>query len=528
MAACSSQQLFDPVAEPDPSDVEGPVTDTVVAPELDDPSIPVRTFVLQAQVRVPTVLDGVVEARPDVPLGDMPLADVGVIMLNEELTEIRWSGRSAGGTVDVPLTALPGTLVVVADGSPHSDISVIDCPLADCDESAVWSYAWPVNEESPATLTMSSTEAAAGAFHIQDALRAAESFFRSWSGPRSLEPLRARWEPGSDTQCGTSCFTGSGSAEIFVYAVQGDTDEFDRQILMHEYGHFLEDAVLANNTTGGFHDGSPAPAALAFSEGFCTGFATAASGLSTYVDSSLQGGAWAEYGPGSRLPATEPSPAARHSEETIAGIFADLLSDRSGAFAESLRQIMGSVDPMAPFRRYAPGFDVGDFMDLLRCTSQDDQAVREYAAGWGFELREPVEDCPLAVRAPTPPSPDGAPHQSPITPMRVSSRQSDGQVILLVEARTTVEDLDILVQPEEGEPALATEASDIESGWEWKRTFTPSEAATTRIRLTIRMPGGATYFYSAAVAPAEPLLAVLPPLQRLPDGRLVRLDRADL
>lgn len=66
-----------------------------------------------------------------------------------------------------------------------------------------------------------------------------------------------------------------------------DTDHFDNSIILHEYGHFLEDVYGKTDSPGGYHNGSSIiDPRLAWSEGFTNSFQGAALGKNFYLDTA--------------------------------------------------------------------------------------------------------------------------------------------------------------------------------------------------------------------------------------------------
>jgi hypothetical protein len=298
---------------------------------------------------------------------------------------------------------------------------------------------------------------------------------------------------------------------------------------MHEYTHFLEHDVFGSNGVGGFHDGSPAPPALAFSEGLCTGFASAASGSLEYIDTALLGGAYARYAQSSRLVPDGQSPADRYSEETVAAFIASLFGPDGAEFHDAIGRLLMEQESFALFRRYAPGFDIGDFFDLLRCRHDTPDAVERLAESWGFQLRAPFE-CPAgAALAPVRDATTGS-QRSPITPLGLTLVPSaDGPGGILVRVKTDIAELVVervsLTDGDDSEVLLREEG--LERGWSWSWTI-PSEAVarSSFLSVTMTMPGGAVYTHTGALRSADSLLAVLPPVVTSPEGRRLRLGPA--
>ncbi|MCB0370263.1 MAG: hypothetical protein KDD45_12780, partial [Bdellovibrionales bacterium] len=66
-----------------------------------------------------------------------------------------------------------------------------------------------------------------------------------------------------------------------------DTDHFDNSVIIHEYGHFLEDIYGKTDSPGGYHNGDAViDPRLAWSEGWANFFQAAVFGNSYYVDTS--------------------------------------------------------------------------------------------------------------------------------------------------------------------------------------------------------------------------------------------------
>lgn len=66
-----------------------------------------------------------------------------------------------------------------------------------------------------------------------------------------------------------------------------DTDHFDNSIILHEYGHFIEDVLTETDSPGGNHNGdSIIDPRLAWSEGWGNFFQAAVTGDGRYIDTS--------------------------------------------------------------------------------------------------------------------------------------------------------------------------------------------------------------------------------------------------
>ena len=110
-------------------------------------------------------------------------------------------------------------------------------------------------------LTIASSLSAAGAFNILDVMTAAGEFVTFLEGA-SPSLLNIFWTEGTSRfgtyYCtaydSTDCVLGKG---IYVLGGSsfggGDTDEYDDDVLWHEYGHFAADAFSRDDSPGGYH-----------------------------------------------------------------------------------------------------------------------------------------------------------------------------------------------------------------------------------------------------------------------------------
>jgi hypothetical protein len=90
-------------------------------------------------------------------------------------------------------------------------------------------------------------------------------------------------------EIGTTSFTRiSGVPTILVLGNENnDTDEYDKHVIVHEFGHYVEDILGRNDSIGGSHSLSQRlDPRLAFSEGWSNAFSGAVLGDSFYRDSS--------------------------------------------------------------------------------------------------------------------------------------------------------------------------------------------------------------------------------------------------
>lgn len=124
-----------------------------------------------------------------------------------------------------------------------------------------------------------------GAFNIFDQFVTAYDFSIESFGERP-SPITVLWAPGANTLCNTSCY---GRRNIYILGVPQDTDEYDDAVLLHEFGHFVEDVMSRSDSPGGFHDGRPTDPRLAWGEGYGTYFGGELADSSEYYDGNAGG-----------------------------------------------------------------------------------------------------------------------------------------------------------------------------------------------------------------------------------------------
>ena len=117
--------------------------------------------------------------------------------------------------------------------------------------------------------------------------------------PSGLPVCKVNWssrnrpEPGdlSDGQVQTSHFS-HGDSELYILGfAEADTDEFDWHIMIHEFGHWIQDHRFRSDRAGGEHSiGDSKDPRLAFSEGFGNAIGGLALGDPVYKDTAVPDG----------------------------------------------------------------------------------------------------------------------------------------------------------------------------------------------------------------------------------------------
>lgn len=140
-----------------------------------------------------------------------------------------------------------------------------------------------------------------GAFHILASIYKANQYIRTQTNDANFvaEKVSVFWKAGFNPYSyfgypnNLLSFYKPGERKLFILGGkdgnvnQIDTDHFDTSVVLHEYGHFLEDVYGKTDSPGGYHNGDAViDPRLAWSEGFANFFQAAAQGTNRYLDTS--------------------------------------------------------------------------------------------------------------------------------------------------------------------------------------------------------------------------------------------------
>lgn len=142
-----------------------------------------------------------------------------------------------------------------------------------------------------ANISIQATSPAAGAFNILDGFASAAQFVQSLSG--SYPPaLTAYWQTGNSKGtyfCSSSPdpYCPYGEA-IYILNSNGDTDEYDDDVLWHEFGHFIASKYSKDDSPGGVHylASNDMDLRLSWSEGWGDSFPSA---VKSWLNSTAPG-----------------------------------------------------------------------------------------------------------------------------------------------------------------------------------------------------------------------------------------------
>jgi len=186
--------------------------------------------------------------------------------------------------------------------------SVLDKPLSNQYYSLTKNVV-PNADQSVGNLTASASgKTIAGAFNILDQLLFSNDYLRSTAGNCSAvnsgctnftvaPKVSAYWSPGFNPNSyfnapssGLSFYLPGYSRLFILGGINGDmdhsdTDHFDNSVIIHEYGHFLEDSMFQSDSPGGAHNGMRIiDPRLAWSEGWGNFFQAAVTNHPGYTD----------------------------------------------------------------------------------------------------------------------------------------------------------------------------------------------------------------------------------------------------
>ncbi len=166
---------------------------------------------------------------------------------------------------------------------------------------------------------------AAAPFAILDSMYSASKAFldvRTFTYPA----LTVYWSPKNTSQSGdktlgfitTSHYSSSVNAIYILGKNKVDTDEFDKQVIVHEWVHYFQSKLSRSDSPGGSHSsGDIADPRLSFGEGSATAIAAMVMNDPLYVD-SLWSGAGTLYAFGQSVE-TAPSP----TDDPNPGVFSE-------------------------------------------------------------------------------------------------------------------------------------------------------------------------------------------------------------
>ena len=222
------------------------------------------------------------------------IAFAEVIVTNSSGTVIQCSNTDATGGISFQIDKTAGTYTITVNSRGYNSklkASVLSDPTSNAVYSISKSFSLTGAETSPyasgqtlqAFARISESPSLTGAaFHILYDIYLANDYIRTQTSTPSFvaEKVTAYWtqgfNPGSyvGVSSGLSFYL-QGQRELYILGgangntKTADTDHFDDSVIIHEYGHFLEDVYGKSTSPGGSHNGNfVIDPRLAWSEGW--------------------------------------------------------------------------------------------------------------------------------------------------------------------------------------------------------------------------------------------------------------------
>jgi len=348
--------------------------------------------VASATVPVP-VLDehGLLPPRGLHPHEDVVLAFTEVIAVDRQSGEVVAAAvTDAVGAAELEIAQGRDTVVlyVTTAATPARPVEIRDCPQT-CSETrgvgAVYAYGTAPATDGTTQIAIRPDNDVLGAFAVRAVVVRGYELVENYTDT-PLPRLDVQWRMGSNTQCRTSCFDRTrATPTIFLLGTVDDTDEFDRHIVAHEFGHFVEHAVMQTRSVGGYHDGTPIRGDLAWSEGFSTWLGAWVVGDPIYIDTERDGGAWYDYSE-SWTRALDPSDRDQEVSEDLVTEVLARLAEREGTaavFDVLVHHLPAAIRRTGTLRQP----DLRDFVDGWICRGHDAAVLQDVVvSNHGFPL----------------------------------------------------------------------------------------------------------------------------------------------
>ena len=202
-----------------------------------------------------------------------PVRFVKVEFYNENTHFITGGITDSKGQVTASLPSKADILVSVISELKQENVSLSVMDMA-ANHYSVYDRIDLSAADDLISLDISLKTGAAGAFNILDIYSVASEFTHTFN-PSANITLATYWEEGFNKGSffctngdDSDCVNGKG---IYVLSIPGDdTDEFDDDVLWHEFGHYIASEVSRDDSPGGCHyfDMNDLDLRLAWSEGW--------------------------------------------------------------------------------------------------------------------------------------------------------------------------------------------------------------------------------------------------------------------
>ncbi len=222
----------------------------------------------------------------------------------------------------------------------------------------------------------------AGALNVVDTVWDAAALIAAHTERRPPQ-LTFTWSPGRSFPCG-SCYRENN---IDLGGGYEDPDEFDDDIILHEFGHFFFDTMSRDSNPGGRHNGERLDPLLAFGEGAATFFSAMVRNSAEYTDYRL---GWVRHfdiehdsdpdywGTADGLLTGEVS------EYLVAGLMWDLLDppdddDQQIPIETHFAALLDGLPALHRRDVGIPGVDLADWLSAIGCSQHTREVATEGA-----------------------------------------------------------------------------------------------------------------------------------------------------
>ena len=179
-----------------------------------------------------------------------------------------------------PVSAIYMRLFAETTGASNPPVRVMDVNTAAGFTVAGADFTPSIGTSSQVQLFIPVSSYAAGAFNIMDVFTYAGEFIKSLEGSPPSPEVKAYWNSGNwsygtyfcDTFDAVYCPNGDGTYILGGDGSGGgDTDEYDDDVLLHEYGHYAASLYSRDDSQGGSHwiTDNDLDMRLSWSEGWC-------------------------------------------------------------------------------------------------------------------------------------------------------------------------------------------------------------------------------------------------------------------
>ena len=240
-----------------------------------------------------------------------PIRYAEVRVTNSAGTLVQATETLADGTFSFRVPQISGNYTVSVNSRGDNNYikaSILNSPEYNAYYSITQSFSGAATANIGTMTAAADGDVIGGAFNIFDQFVEANDYLRAQAGscgttftgctnftvaPKVSAYWTKGFNPGSYYDSGPVSFYVRGYSRIFILGgVNGnvstsDTDHFDNSVIIHEYGHYLEDAYFESSSPGGAHNGDKIiDPRLAFSEGWGNFLQAAVRNDPTYQDTS--------------------------------------------------------------------------------------------------------------------------------------------------------------------------------------------------------------------------------------------------